>query len=554
MLSELKISNFAIADNLDIEFKKGLTSITGETGAGKSIMIDALALALGERADSKSIGSKSDKAQIIASFDIQKNKSAQQWLQDKSLEADGECIVRRTLSKDGKSRAFINGVPSPLQDLKSLAEQLVNIHSQHQHQQLLKKDTHRELLDAYSENQLLAKAVKNQFEQWQEVAKRLEQLQNNQSESLARIEFLNYQLEELDELNLQENEYKHLSEEHKKLANIDQDIALSHEALTLISRQEDFNALSALYKSLEIFQSLSQKHLNLRPSVDSLQNALIQVEECEKDLEHHLEELENNPERLDEIDQRLSKAHQLARKHQIKAEQLFEFHQRLKLERDQLENSDETLAELEQQCEALEKVFFDSASQLSQKRKTGAKKLDKAISKHFKDLGMENASIQTQIADNDKASASGIDDIEILIATNPGQTPQSLSKIASGGELSRISLAIQVNFAKKTSIPCLIFDEVDVGIGGATAEVVGKLLREIAKHSQVICITHLAQVAAQGQQHYKIEKLNKQSESTTQVKALNKSDRVTEIARMIGGVELTQKTQSHAKEMLKLAQ
>jgi DNA repair protein RecN (Recombination protein N) len=563
MLNELQITNFAIAENLDIEFHSGLTTITGETGAGKSIMIDALSLALGARADSNSIGPKSEKAQIIASFDIQKNAEAKSWLVDKSLDAEEECILRRVLSKDGKSRAFINGVPSPLQDVKALSELLINIHSQHQHQQLLRKDSHRELLDAFCENQNLVKDVQNSFAEWQTTHKQLKELSTSQSTRLARVEFLQFQLDELDKLALDENEYETLNAEHKKLANVDQDIEQANEALALLNEREDFNISDALHKAQQLFQVLSQKHPALKASTESIDNALIQIEESADDLKHYLDQLDCDPEKLNEIDQRLSKVHQIARKHHIKPEALFSFHQKLQQELDSLQNSDQSLDHLEKLCEEQEDTYFAFAEKLSNKRKNAAKKLDQAISSKFLELGMENARIETSIQSltlplndsNDKKFAKfhGIDDIEMLIATNPGQKPQSLAKIASGGELSRISLAIQVNFAQKSSVPCLIFDEVDVGIGGATAEVVGKLLRELASHGQVICVTHLAQVAAQGNHHFKIKKNSDNNSSATEVFTLQQKDRVEEIARMLGGVELTQKTQSHAKEMLAMA-
>lgn len=555
MLSQLKINNYAIAESLDIEFHSGLSTITGETGAGKSIMIDALSLALGGRADSNAIGSHADKAQVIASFDIHKNPLAKAWLEEKSLDADEECILRRVLSKDGKSRAFINGMPSPLQDVKSLAELLINIHSQHQHQQLLKKESHRELLDLFCENQNAVKELQQIFKQWKNTQKQLKELKNNQSTRLGRIEFLQFQLEELDKLDLSENEYQSLSEDHKKLATVDQDLEQANEALALLSEQEDFNLTDILYKTHTIFQNLAQKHSALMPASESIANALIQVEESTNDLKHYLDTLECDPEALHAIDERLSKIHHIARKHHIKAEELFVFHQNLHTELRTLLSSDVSLTHLEEQNKKQEQHFFSFAQNLSKTRITAAKKLDKAISQKFAELGMADARIQTSITalDTNEANQFGIDDIEILIATNPGQKPQSLSKIASGGELSRISLAIQVNFAEKSSVPCLIFDEVDVGIGGATAEVVGRLLRELASHGQVICVTHLAQVAAQGHHHLKIQKIASELGNSTQVNNLKQKERIEEIARMLGGLELTQKTQSHAKEMLEMA-
>jgi len=556
MLSELKISNFAIAENLDIEFKTGLSTITGETGAGKSIMIDALALALGARADSKIVGKHSDKAQIIASFDIRKNPAAQVWLTHRSLDTDDECILRRVITQDGKSKSFINGVPSPLQDVKSLAELLINIHSQHQHQALLKKESHRELLDDFCDNRLLLNNVQQYFQNWRNISKQLQQIQESQKTRVARIEFLVFQLEELDKLALAEDEFSKLNQEHKKLANVDQNLQQVSEALQLLSENDELNLCQGLYKTRQILQQLAEQDTSLKGDLEAINSALINVEESSSNLRHYLDHLEGNPERLGEIDQRLAAIHQIARKHHIKPEQICEFHQGIRQELDSLQHADQSIEALSKVLQESQQLYVQESGKLSQKRKTAAKKLDKIISEKFAELGMEHARIQTKMIPLtlEQAKAFGLDDIEILIATNPGQEPQALSKIASGGELSRISLAIQVSFAEKTSIPCLIFDEVDVGIGGATAEVVGRLLKELARHGQVICVTHLPQVAAQGQHHYKVSKQKHKDSITTQIEYLDKNTREVEIARMLGGVALTEKTQSHAKEMLQMAQ
>lgn len=556
MLSELKISNFAITESLEIEFKTGLSTITGETGAGKSIMIDALALALGARADNKIVGKHADKAQIIASFDIRKNPAAQTWLTHRSLDADDECILRRVITQDGKSKSFINGVPSPLQDIKALAELLINIHSQHQHQALLKKESHRELLDDFCNNEDLLRQVQEHFNKWRKISKQLQQVQENQTTRLTRIEFLQFQLEELDKLALAKDEFSQLNQEHKKLANVDQNLQQVSEALNLLSENEDSNLCQGLYKTQHLLQQLAEQDPALQGDLEAINSALINVEECSANLRHYLDHLEGNPERLNEIDQRLAAIHHIARKHHIKPEQICEFHQGIIDELHSLQHSDQSIEALNKALNESQQHYEQSSETLSQKRKSAAKKLDKTISQKFSELGMEHTRIQTKILalNLDHAKVFGLDDIEILIATNPGQEPQALSKIASGGELSRISLAIQVSFAEKTSIPCLIFDEVDVGIGGATAEVVGRLLKELATHGQVICVTHLAQVAAQGQHHYKVSKQKQKDAMTTRIEYLDENNRVSEIARMLGGVALTETTQSHAREMLQMAQ
>ncbi len=554
MLHELSINNFAIADQLDIEFEGGLSTITGETGAGKSIMIDALSLALGARADSHWVGSKSNKTQIIANFDITTNPQAKAWLEERSLDADGECILRRVLSKDGKSRAFINGTPSPLQDVKALSEHLINIHSQHQHQQLLKKESHRELIDAFCEEPKLLDKIKQTFKEWKTTEKELSKLKSEQNTRLSRIEFLDFQLNELDQLAIEDGEYKQLSEEHRSLANADQDIESAQSTLAIL-RDGETSALDLLAKSQGQLEELSQQHPKLKPAAESIASALIQTEESSHDIQHYIDSLELDPERLHNMDQRLSTIHDLARKHNVSPDELFQFHQSLTEELSRLKNSDSSIAELEEACGELEKSFKEVAQKLSKKRKQMANKLDKQVNHRFAELGMEGASILTEVEslDINEAKPYGLDRIEICVSTNPGQKHQSLAKIASGGELSRISLAIQVCFAEKASLPCLIFDEVDVGIGGATAEVVGRLLKELADHGQVICVTHLAQVAAQGQQHFKVQKDGDDKSRQTQVNALSQKERINEISRMLGGLELTQKTQSHAKEMLAMA-
>jgi len=561
MLSELKINNFAIAEKLDIEFHAGLSTITGETGAGKSIMIDALSLALGARADKSAIGIHGDKAHIIASFDISQNQPAQHWLNTKGLDSESECILRRIITKDGKSRAFINGVPSPLQDVKSLAEQLINIHSQHQHQQLLKKETHRELLDSFCENQTLIQNVQQLFNTWQTSHKALNDLQKQQSHRASRIEFLQFQLTEFNKLSLVNGEYQKLNDDHRRLANADQNIEQARQIIDLLKNNESFNVVDSLNKSQSLLETLAKQHSELQPSLECINQAIIHIEECDADLSHYTDSFDLDPEKLQHLDQRLSSIHSLARKHNINASELFELHQNLQQELETLQNSDQSLTQRTHDCAIQQERFLKSASQLSKQRNKSAKKLDKSINLKLAELGMSNARVETKIKQLDihQAKPYGLDDIEICVATQPQQNPQSLAKIASGGELSRISLAIQVCFAKKSSIPSLIFDEVDVGIGGGTAEVVGRLLKQLAKHGQVICVTHLAQVAAQGEQHFKVHKDNKaeggkQSQKiSTGVSQLSDKQRIEEISRMLGGLEVTQKTLSHAKEMLSMA-
>lgn len=557
MLTQLSVSNFAIVEKLDLELSSGLNIITGETGAGKSIIIDALGLALGDRADPGTVREGCERADIIAHFDCTGNNTALQWLKAKDLDADSECLLRRTLSREGRSKAYINSSPCTLQDLKELGEILLNIHGQHEHQSLGRKETHRGLLDHYAGLTALANNTAEHYKQWQVAARELQNLENNADEKQARAELLGYQVAELDELNLQAGELEALEVEHKQLCNYESLQQTGHQALNLLNNDDNNNTINALLNQAQSLVAQMETGNDALEAIRTmLAEASIQLEEAHHDLSHYLDSLQSDPEHLQEVELRMAQVHQLARKHRIPPSQLVDLHTSLAEELASIDNLDERRQQLKQNTQNLQQQFLEQARALSKKRHATAKKFDSLISERMDQLGMHGGIFLTDFKTLpiDQANKNGIDQIEFLVAPNQGQAPKPLSKVASGGELSRISLAIQVIYAEKAAVPTLIFDEVDVGIGGGTAEVVGRLLRTLGKKGQVLCVTHLPQVAAQGQHHYFVQKNQQNNATHTDIRPLGNDEKVVEVARMLGGLKLTEQTLSHAREMLEQAQ
>lgn len=560
MLNLLSINNLAIVDSLELEPARGLTVITGETGAGKSIMIDALALCLGARADSGLVRHQSDKSQIGATFSISDNKLVADWLEQRELCIDTEegeieeCIIRRVISKDGRSRAFINNQAVPLSDLKELGELLVSVHSQHQHQQLTRKDTQMSLLDGWAGLDKDLNATREAWNEWQKVQRQFEAMKNHQEDYLAKVQLLEYQVEELDKLEPQEGEFDKLAQEQSLLANADETLATTQQCCVALSESDDAIAVN-LNKIIQQLEQL-KTHDSFSNAVQLLKSAQIQIEEASSDIRLQADRIDLDPERLALVEERLTNYHQQARKHLLSPSDLPNKYAELKAEFEALGAADNQLDALQARCEAASKHFHSVAKKLSSKRSKAAKKLSAQICQSLQELEMPNADFQINgfAERGNNPSAYGIDDIEFFISMNTGQPAQALSKVASGGELSRISLAIQVLVAEKTSLPCLIFDEVDVGVGGATAEVVGRKLRELAQHCQVICVTHQAQVAVQGHQHWHVQKHQSKKSTSTEVLSLENSQRVEEIARMVGGIEVTDSTMQHAEDLLLRAQ
>jgi DNA repair protein RecN (Recombination protein N) len=556
MLNHIRIRNFAIIDHLDLEFNQGLTALTGETGAGKSILLGALGLLLGDRADSDNVRDGSSKSEISAEFDISQLEHVQQWLQQKELESENDCLIRRRLSSDGRSRAFINGTPVPLQDMRELGEMLVDIHGQHEHQSLMKPQMQRQLLDDYANHKKTLTELKTIYQNWNKTSTEYTQLKNASNDRNDRIDLLRYQVQELDTLALVEGEYKNLEEEHQRLANSDKLMETSQNALQALYEADENNVYSQISQQASQIEALSETDHKLSPANNMLNEAMIQIEETASHLREYLSQLESNPQRFQELDTRIGVIHDLSRKHHVEPEQLTDIHQKLSDELNNLDHADENLLDLEKLSTQLEEKYLKLATQLTKSRKKTAKELNKKISEAMQTLGMQGGVFEINVNENNsgKFSTTGLDDIEFTVSANPGQSCKPLAKVASGGELARISLAIQMMTAQQGRIPTLIFDEVDSGVGGGIAEIVGRHLRTLGDTRQVFCVTHLPQVASQAHYHMQVAKQTDQKETITQINALSEKQRIEEISRMLGGVEITKQTRAHAEEMLSKSQ
>ncbi|HBC00311.1 MAG TPA: DNA repair protein RecN [Pseudomonas sp.] len=556
MLVHLSVHNYAIVEHLDLELKRGMSVISGETGAGKSIMLDALGLTLGDRADSSVVRIGADKADILASFDLDDIPDARTWLAERDMDHDGPCILRRVITAEGRSRGYINGTPCPQGDLKSLGELLIDIHSQHEHQSLLKTDTHRRLLDEYSGNQELARQVQLAAQRWRQTRQTLERLSNSGDEQRARHQLLSYQLEELENLALGENELEQLEREHKSLANAEQLLGACRQVMELCSESDAGNVLSALTSSLQRLSAFQNQPQALSEAVNLLASAQIQVEEAIGELNRFVDHFDADPERQQMLEERLDTIYTLARKHRVQPTELPNLHQQLLEELEGLNADDEAVERLGEELAAYARHYEEKASELSRMRQAAAEQLASAVEVEIQRLGMPGGrfSVQLKPAAEGELMPYGLEQVEFLVSANPGQPLRALAKVASGGELSRISLAIQVITAQTSRVPTLVFDEVDVGIGGPTAEIVGQLLRRLGERGQVLTVTHLPQVAAQGHHHLFVHKARGADETRTAVAELDQNGRVEEIARMLGGVDLTEQSLAHARQMVTSAQ
>ncbi len=552
MLKSLHIRNFAIIDQLELEFFDGLSVLTGETGAGKSIIIDAIGLVLGDRADINSIRSEKDSAEIILLVEASPDSASAQWLLAHDFDVDNDCILRRVIRRDGKSRAYINNVPVPLKTLKELGERIINIYGQHAHQALMHTATQRDLIDQFAKNTNQLLQLRNLYKQWREHKETFERVSGDSKDITSTIELLRYQIEELEQLGLAENEYEQLEQKHKQLANADQ----LQQSTLLASQKLKNDDGSDIYSQLGVTQAeigaLLETDKNLSGIHSSLEEAYTIINECANELRDYANAVEVNTEELANIEQRLVNIDQISRKHKIPANEIFTLHEKLSAQLQELTRPEYDLDALQTLIENLESEYRLIANEVSTKRTTAAKKLAAGITKALKNLGMEKAQVEIRVEheQNNAPTQHGLDTIALCVQTNPGQKMLPLSQVASGGELSRISLAIQMIAVDKLDVPVLIFDEVDAGVGGAVAEVVGRELRNIGAHRQVMCITHLAQVAANAHHHYRVNKYSDTSDTVSAVDYLDRSERISEIARMLGGVKLTENTFLHAQEML----
>ncbi len=556
MLVHLSVHNYAIVEHLDLELAGGMSVITGETGAGKSIMLDALGLTLGDRADSGVVRPGADKADILASFDLHDIPEARTWLAERDLDNDGPCILRRVITAEGRSRAYINGTPCPQGDLKTLGELLIDIHSQHEHQSLLKLDTHRRLLDEFASASELARQVQLAAQRWKQTRQELERLSRSGEEQRARHQLLSYQLEELENLALGESELDQLEQEHKNLSNAESLLAGCRQVLDMCSESDAGNVLSALTSSLNRLTAFNTQQGAIAEAVNLLASAQIQVEEAVGEINRFIDHFDADPQRQQQLEERLDSIYTLARKHRVHPSELANLQQSLLEEIEALNADDEAVERLTEELESYTRHYQTKAAELSKLRGKSAGKLAKAVEVEMQRLGMPGGrfTIELHPLQAQDPQANGMEQVEFLVSANPGQPLKALAKVASGGELSRISLAIQVITAQTSRVPTLVFDEVDVGIGGPTAEVVGQLLRRLGERGQVLTVTHLPQVAAQGHNHLFVHKVRGSKETRTAVSNLTEAARIEEIARMLGGLDLTDESIAHARKMITSAQ
>ena len=556
MLTQLTINNFAIVRQLEIELAKGMSVITGETGTGKSIAIDALGLCLGQRIETSMVLEGQERAEICATFFIEPTNPAYQWLQAQELkdpDNPSDCILRRVINADGRSKAFINSTPVSASQLKEIGQYLIHINGQHASQLLLKNDYQLQLVDTFAHHYDLLAQMREDYRAWKNLQTQVKTFQQKVAENEAKKQLLQYQVEELDEFALRPNEYLELEEDQRRLSNSEQLTQLSQSALQLLSENETVSIDSMLYRATQYIDELSELDPRYVSVQTMLNDALIQVQEATSEVQHLASHIEQDPMLLQEIEQRLSQALQLARKHNVKPEELVDWHQKLKAELTALLDFSESEERLILEEKAAFEKMQHTAKQLHGSRCQAAGKLAQQVTHSIKGLAMENAEFFIEVnSDLTKVAANGADNIVFTLRSNLGQQAQPLAKVASGGELSRISLAIQVLTTDQSAIPTLIFDEVDVGISGKTASVVGKLLRQLGDKCQVLCVTHLPQVTCHGHHQFNVEKFTVDNKTETKMTALSQEERVPALARLLGGSEITDLALANAQEMLDL--
>ncbi|OQW95226.1 MAG: DNA repair protein RecN [Beggiatoa sp. IS2] len=553
MLQYIRIENFAIVEQLELNLDEGLTIITGETGAGKSILIDALSLVLGERADSAVVRQGCEAARVSAIFRL--TPLVKTWLQQQDLDTtveEDECLVRRVIKNNGRSRSYINDQPVSLQALRQLSEYMVDIHGQHAHQSLLKLEVQRQLLDAIAEENSLLEQVKQTYQHWKTLQTELDILGGTVQDREASLTLLRYQVQELEEFELTEDSIKNLNEEHRRLANANELLERSQQALTLLDGEHESSALICLNQAHHELLNAQEYDARLKNMSILLEETIIQAQEATRELRHYLDQLQIDPERLNWVEQRISALQGMARKHKINFFELPAYFLKLSHQLSELEHYKERAGQLEIEVGAALQHYQVAAQALHQQRVQNAPPLAEKITTNMQQLGMPGGQLTITVTTHQEMlpTTSGIDRVEFLVTANPGQPPRPLHKVVSGGELSRISLAIQVITAQNSGVATLVFDEVDVGIGGGVAEIIGQLLRRLGQKRQVLCITHLPQVACQGHHHLQVSKTTHQQNTLAHLQFLNETQRVEEVARMLGGVEITAQTLAHAREML----
>ena len=553
MLQTLVIKNFTLVEHLEVDFNNGMTALTGETGAGKSLVVDALAMALGDRADTNQVRRAADKCEISAIFDIRQVSLAKSWLKAHDFDnQENDCVIRRMLTKDGRSRGYINGQSATMQQLREIGETLIDIHNQHEHQSLLRRETHRLILDNFANCNELSINIKRFHQEWIRAKKELEKLKNTNIGLISSKDFLSFQLQELNEMNISEGELQSLEEEQICLANSESIISDCNRMLQLYSEAEECNLEKLLNESIQILQKIPAKSESLEEAHRSLVSAQIEIQESGREIQQYLNNFNSDPEALHKIENKLTEIYHLARKYKISPENLYSKKKSIESELKKLSVSHDEESRLNQQTKKLFAEYSLAAKKLSEIRTKASIKISSDIEKQLKLLSMTGAQFNVNLEPikNNDLGGRGQEEVEFLISTNPGEPCKPLARIASGGELSRISLAIQAIAAKNSSIPTLVFDEVDVGIGGATADIVGSILRDLGGLGQILCITHQPQVASKAHNHMRVSKNTIENLTFSNIVTLNDSEKLNEIARMLGGIDITEATLDHAKEML----
>ena len=555
MLIRLAVRDFAIIEAIELELHPGLTVLTGETGAGKSILVDALQLLAGGRGGPEMIRHGAERTEIAATFDLGKAPPGlARWLEEQSIAASDELVVRRVLSADGRSRAYLNGQSVPVQLLREAGSILIDIHGQHEFQSLTRAAAQRELLDEYGRLEPLVGQVGIAHRVWREMLERTLELESRARDREAKLDLLKYQVGELQALRLEEGEVTRLTEERARLMNRGRLAEAAQAALAALYQSEDGNAHAAVSRGLQSLRAGSAIDPKLAPVVTLAEEAAVQIREAARELERYGESLEVDTQRQHDVERRLAAIEELARKNRVTPLELLPRAAQLATELEGLERAEVDLAVLRKELAAALEGYSKQAQALSAKRTAAAAALARDVTKRMQTLGMSGGRLEVDVAQSRTAEPAqhGLDDVELRVSTNPGQPPRALAKVASGGELSRLSLAVQVATSARDA-RCMVFDEVDSGIGGAVAEIVGRELRALGERGQVLCVTHLPQVASQGHHHLRVTKLTDGKTTRTSLTGLSDQDRIEELARMLGGVDVTSKAREHAREMLQVA-
>ena len=551
MLLQLNVKNLATLASVDLELTGGCIAVTGDTGAGKSLILDALELALGARADTGLVRAGTERAQIIAEFDIARLPSAKNWLRVNELDQDDELVLRRTLTSEGRSKAYVNGTPISTSQLKELSEQLVLMHTQHANQKLLHPKHQLELLDEFADQGQTFNTFESAYHEWTSALSALQTLKTDASKADTERELLGFQVEELNTFNLKDGEFEQLDQEQRQLASSDTFIRVTEQSLALLSGDDSGGFIDHTERLLTDINQIADGYSQLQNASILLDEAAIALGEARNEIQRARDQFEIDPERLKFVEDRLSQIFELARKHRVEPGYLVQHHESLKSRLRGIAEASDRIPMLESEVAQLDAVAHQRATELSAIRSAAAEQLSRQVTTNFHGLGMEHGTLEIKLIPNDTLKPTGAETIQFFFQPNPGQQGGPLSKIASGGELSRVSLAIQVIAATRSATPTLVFDEVDVGIGGKTAAKVGNLLTELARNSQVLVVTHQPQVAGQADQHLHVEKQTDSDVTMSKAYLLNREQRIDEIARMLGGHLITDSTRLAAADLLR---